>query len=92
LSQQNKRYTYEDAGFNSFLNRSLKSNPSARTLSDRPSTSASNTLNFDKLQISGTIADDLRLGSGLELQGNRARIAVKDDQDTEVGWVGRLTE
>ena len=90
MSQQN-RYTYENAGFNGFMARSLKSNPNAQILADQPSASASSTVNFDMMNTSGMIADNLRVGARLELQGNNGRIAAKDTQGTEVGWVGDLS-
>ena len=88
--QPGRRYTYADAGFNGFLTRSLKSNMGAQTLFDGPSTGATNQINFDQMQVSGAIADNIKVGSRLELQGNNGRIAVKDDQRNEVGWVGDL--
>lgn len=90
MSQQNNRYTYENAGFNGFMARSLKSNPGAQTLADQPSASASNMMNFDMMNTSGMIADNMRIGAKLELQGDNGRIAVKDTQGNEVGWVGDL--
>lgn len=86
---QNK-YTYEDAGFNGFLSRSLKSNPGVNRLAGRPSVGSPAMINFDMLNSSGAIADNLRIGSRLELQGNKGRIAFKDNQSTEVGWAGDL--
>lgn len=87
---QNNIFTYEDAGFNPFLVRSLKSNPGAQTLAARPSNAASATINFDMLQSSGAVTDNIRVGARLELQGNLGRLAVKDSQGNEVGWVGDL--
>jgi hypothetical protein len=90
LSRPSNRYTYENAGFNGFMTRSLKSNPNAQTLADGPSSSASNTVNFDMMNTSGMITDGLRVGAQLELQGSKGRLAVKDLRGTEVGWVGSL--
>lgn len=88
--QPNNRYTYAQAGFNAFMTRSLKSNPGAQTLMGRPSTGSPGTINFDMLNSSGAITDNLRIGAKLEAQGNLGRIAVKDDHGNEVGWIGDL--
>jgi hypothetical protein len=85
-----RRYTYENAGFNGFMTRSLKSNPGAQTLAGNPSGGARAAINFDMLQSSGAITDSMRIGSKLELQGNNGRLVVKDDSGNEVGWVGDL--
>lgn len=84
-------FTYADMGFNAFMARSLKSNPAALTLAEQPSVGAINSINFDQMQTSGSIADDIRVGAFLELQGSNGRLVVKDDQSNEVGWAGNLT-
>lgn len=88
--QPSNRYTYQNAGFNAFMTRSLKSNPGAQTLAGQPSTGSPGAINFDMLQSSGAITDNLRIGAKLEMQGNNGRVVVKDDAGNEVGWIGDL--
>lgn len=87
---QPNSYDYTSAGFNAFMTRSLKSNPTAQTLYDKPSVGSPNAINFDMLQTSGAITDNMRVGARLEIQGNNGRIAVKNDAGTEVGWIGNI--
>lgn len=88
--QQGDSFTYADMGFNGFVVRSLKSNPAANTLAEQPSIGALNSINFDQMQASGSLGDNIKVGAFLELQGNNGRLVVKDDQRNEVGWAGNL--
>lgn len=88
--QPSSRYTYQNAGFNGFMMRSLKSNAGAQTLRGGM-TIPSAAIDFDRQQIAGAIGDQLKLGR-LNLAGNLGRIIVMDETNTiEVGWMGDLT-
>lgn len=73
--QPNSRYTYRDAGFNSFLLRSLKSNRSATSLSEGISIGSTN-ISFDKLQVEGSLGDKFDVGTIL-IDGRRGRIDMR---------------
>lgn len=83
------KYTYIDAGFNSFLSRSVSSNPFAQTLSDTPSTSSGTTINFDRQQVAAALGNILSIGT-ITLDGTTGRISVFDDNQTEIGRIGDL--
>lgn len=86
------RYTYEEAGFNSFMLRSMKSNPGAQTLRGGISKGTGRPIAFDRQSIEGMIGDKLKLGR-LVLNGPEGRIAVLDRMEiNEVGWMGDLTQ
>lgn len=90
--QPDKRYTYENAGFNNFLLRSLKSNPSARTVKAGVSPGAGANLAFDRMHIGGSMGDRVRFGR-LVAAGELGRFIVMDKTETvEVGWIGDLTD
>ena len=83
------RYTYEQAGFNAFMLRSLKSNPGARTLAGGVSRGSSN-LAFDRLQAEGMLGDKIQVGR-LVLDGLAGRVVVLDEaRVVESGWIGDL--
>jgi hypothetical protein len=83
------RYSYQDAGFNSFMSRSRKSNPLAMTLSDSASSSSGTTLNLDRQQTNGPLGNNLTLGS-IVLNGVDGRISVMDANGNEVVRIGDL--
>lgn len=87
--QPQDRYTYETAGFNGFLTRSLKSNPLANNLSDGIASSSGTAMNFDRQQVAGSLGNKLTIGR-LILDGVAGRaIAQKNGED--VAWFGDLT-
>lgn len=87
------RYTYENAGFSSFLLRSKKSNAGAQTVHGGISTGSGKPMAFDRQQLAGAIGDVLPVGKRLLLDGRSGRIIVLDSSgSTEIGWVGDLTE
>lgn len=88
----NKNRTYADAGFNGFLSRRLGANADAQTLSQLArSAGNSNTLNFDNLQVSGSLGDTLEVGKIL-IDGSvgDGRIDGHDDSDNTVWRLGDL--
>lgn len=86
--QPNNRYTYEQAGFNGFLNRSLKANPLATNVSHGMSTPG-NTMNFDLQQVAGALGDILPIGK-IKLDGQVGRIAIENKYGDEGLWLGDL--
>lgn len=90
--QPKNRYTYENAGFNSFMLRSLKSNAGAQNVAGGISV-GNNNMAFDRQSVEGAIGDTLAIGKRLTLDGNKGRMIVRDTAGTtEEGWVGDLTE
>ena len=86
------RYTYQNAGFNAFMLRSLKSNPGAQTVGGGVSRGNGGNLAFDRQQIEGMLGDKLKVGR-LVLNGRSGRIEVLDETETiEMGWVGDLRQ
>lgn len=86
------RYTYQNAGFNAFMLRSMKSNPGAQTVAGGISRGNGGPLAFDRTQIEGMLGDKLKVGR-IVLDGQKGRMIVLDEQETtENGWVGDLTE
>lgn len=86
------RYTYQNAGFNAFMLRSMKSNPGAQTVAGGISSGNGGAFAFDRQQIEGMLGDKLKVGR-LVLDGQKGRLIVLDTAETtENGWVGDLTE
>lgn len=83
------RYTYENAGFNGFLNRSMKANPSAQTVAGGISR-GSKTINFDFQQMVGALGDIIKIGS-LKLDGQKGRISNENAEGADTWWLGDLT-
>lgn len=87
------RYTYEQAGFNSFMLRSMKSNGAAQTLRSGISAGSGSPIAFDRQQLSGPMGDKLPVGKRLVLDGSKGRMIVKDESgNEETGWVGNLVD
>lgn len=88
LDNRNQRYTYRDAGFNGFLNRSLNARPGSnlRTISQG---AARKEINFDYMQTSGNLGDKIQVG-GIHINGSDRRIVIIDELGNEVGWIGKL--
>lgn len=86
------RYTYQHAGFNSFMLRSLKSNPAATTARTGIAAGPGKPIAFDRQAVAGAIGDKLKLGR-LILDGPAGRIVFLDKSGTvETGWAGDLTD
>lgn len=85
------KYTYEDAGFNTFLLRSMKSNPGAQTVRGGISMGTGKTIAFDRQAVAGSMGDQYSMGR-LVFDGLAGRIKVLDKTKTiETGWMGDLT-
>lgn len=86
------RYTYQQAGFNAFMLRSMKSNPGAQTVAGGVSSGNGGRFAFDRQQIEGALGDKLKIGR-LVLDGQKGRLIVLDEAETtENGWVGDLND
>lgn len=81
----NKRYTYQDAGFNRFFKRSIGSSPD--TVNLQSVSGPNRQLNFDDVQVSGSIGDVLRLGK-INLDGKKGNLSFYDDRDEAVATMG----
>ena len=87
MARNNKPYTYVEAGFNSFLRRTLSSDQSAGTLRDmaRGSTNPS-AINFDNMQVSGALGDTIEVGRIL-IDGSTGNGRIDGrDENTQAVW------
>lgn len=93
VANSQQPYTYVDAGFSAFMRRSID-NPErpVTSLKDYARTAQQQTraLNFDQAQVSGNIGDILKVGKGIQLDGNVGRISIFDSLGNEVGRIGEL--
>lgn len=81
-------YTYETAGFDGFLSRSVDSISQLNLDSQGP---VSTQLPFDRAQVSGSLGDKLQIGK-IRLDGVTGRISVLDDNNNEVVRIGELDD
>ena len=90
MPQQNPRYTYEDAGFNGFLSRSLKANPLAQTVNQGIALGSGTPLNVDMQQLFGALGNKVKIGR-IMLNGIDGRIEMSDENGVDTSWYGDLT-
>lgn len=83
-------YTYLDAGFNRFFQRSIDSNPSTGNLTQQSNLAGSKSINFDMYSTSGSLGDKIQVG-GVVIDGTNRRIVIKDESGQEVGWIGNIS-
>ena len=84
MQRDNKPYTYVEAGFNGFLRRSIGSKATTGTLREMSRTTAPPTqLNFDNMQVSGSLGDTLEIGRIL-LNGADGQIDLRADATDDV--------
>lgn len=89
-SQTSNPYSYLEAGFNKFFDRSLNSNVRVNNLRQMSSTAGSRTINFDTYATSGSLGDKIQVG-GIVIDGTNRRIVIKDETNTtDTGWIGNL--
>lgn len=89
-SQTSNPYSYLEAGFNKFFDRSLNSNVNVNSLQQLSTTSGSNNINFDNFSTSGSLGDKIQVG-GIVIDGTNRRIVIKDETNTtDTGWIGNL--
>lgn len=83
MASSNKSHTYRDAGFNGFLRRTIASDANSISLSQMArSAGRGNTLNFDTMQVSGSLGDTLDVGNTIHLDGINARIDISSPEST----------
>lgn len=89
MDKNNKPYSYADAGFNGFMRRAISSNTSSETLAQvKRDSSTSNNLNFDNMQVSGSLGDTIEIGNIL-IDGSVGDGRI-DGRDTSSNTVWRL--
>ncbi len=81
-------YSYNDAGFDGFLSRSIDDNPQVNLDSRGPQ---STQMPFDRAQVSGLLGDTLRIGK-VHFDGVKGRISIFDDNNNEVFRAGELDD
>lgn len=85
-------YSYLEAGFNKFFDRSLNSNVNVNSLRQMSSTAGSKSINFDTYSTSGSLGDKIQVG-GIVIDGTNRRIVIKDETNTsDTGWIGNLEQ
>ena len=89
---QNKKMSYEDAGYNGFFRRTLASNPTETSLKNVGAnrTHRPQGINFDGSQASGSLGDVIQVGNSIELNGPGERISIKDSERNEVVRLGNM--
>lgn len=88
----NGSYSYTDAGFNGFMQRSIASNVNIGTLGQsKRNSSSNNSLNFDNLQVSGNLGDTIEVGNIL-IDGSvgDGRIDGRDKNGTPTWRLGDI--
>lgn len=80
-------YSYSDAGYNGFFRRTLGSNPDQMLLQTGGSNKQQ--LNFDDMQVSGSLGDKLRVGS-IVVDGKTGRIFFEDETGQETMRLGNV--
>jgi hypothetical protein len=91
-NDKNKPYTYAEAGFNGFLRRSISSKANTGTLRELArGTSMPSALNFDNMQVSGSLGDTITVGN-ITIDGatGNGRIDGHDENDNTVWRLGDL--
>ncbi|CAB4176123.1 hypothetical protein UFOVP1522_12 [uncultured Caudovirales phage] len=73
----NPTYDYTTSGFDGFLSRSVDDLPQNNLDSAGP---ISNSVAFDRNQVSGSLGDTLRLGS-IKINGSKGNIIMNDGQN-----------
>lgn len=83
--QDEQSYTYEEAGYDPFLTRSIDGGSSVSSEGE----GSSRQLNLEQSQISGQLGDSITVGN-ISINGNEERISVFDGDGNEVVRIGRL--
>lgn len=84
-------YSYENAGFDGFLQRSIDS--AAGTALDSQSTGGggSKQLDLDRMQATGSFGDSIRVGN-IQIDGVGGKISIYDENSDEVVRIGKLDD
>lgn len=84
----NDSYSYETAGLDNFLSRSIDNLTQVNLDSSGPQ---STQMRYDSAQSSGSIGDAIQLGK-VKIDGVAGRISVYDDNGNEVIRIGELDD
>ena len=87
---ERERYTYRNAGFNKFFNRSIKDSPTAETLRNSSRDNHRN-MNYEDLSVDGSLGDTLRVGNVI-INGRKGRLEFYTDDNQEFGRAGNLDD
>lgn len=82
-------YTYQDAGFDAFMQRSLSSDPTPQSLSEIAMLHPQTNINYDQQQVSGNMGDVFKVGS-ITIDGKQVRIDGVDTNGNVVWRLGNL--
>jgi hypothetical protein len=82
----NPTYSYQDSGFDKFLSRSIDDTAQPNLGTGGP---VSNSIAYDRNQVSGSLGDSLRVGRIL-INGTTGRISIYDEANNEVVRIGEL--
>ena len=91
MRPQLKDYSYTEAGFDGFMQRSIEGlyeNLDANATGGGTGMS-SRSLNFDQMAVGGKLGDKLVIGS-ITIDGTQGRISVHDSNNAEVVRIGSL--
>lgn len=88
-SRTSKPYTYIEAGFNRFYNRSISASANSSSLTQVSNDAGTQMINFDQFQTSGSLGDKIQVG-GITIDGENRRIVIQDEFGVEIGWIGNL--
>lgn len=84
------RYTYESAGFNGFLQRSIDMSKDSPSL-DASQSGSSKQLDLDRMQATGGFGDTVTIGN-IKLDGVGGKISIFDDNNNEVARLGKIDD
>lgn len=87
MREDNKSYSYLDAGFNRFFSRKISGGSQVQTLSG-VSAGKMASLNFDQMHVSGALGDTLKIGN-IFLDGANGRIDIQDDNSNVIARFGQ---
>ena len=78
--------SYKSAGFNGFLDRSIALNVQSNVKFDKlGDINASNSFNFDQMQVSGSLGDKMQIGgNNVVIDGKNRRIVVSDGNTNRI--------
>lgn len=80
-------YDYGSAGFDAFLNRSIdissSENSPYATLSLIPPLSTGQQVNYDQMQVNGSLGDSLKVGR-VQIDGSNGQITVSDGENIRI--------
>lgn len=82
-------YNYSDAGFNTFMSRSIDQTSSGTTLANLLAAYNPFSTNMEQTQITGQLGQQINVGN-ITIDGVNSRISVFDSNGNEVVRIGTL--